>query len=198
MTHSINLRKFTNDNLISDLHDLVTRERELTTQILHYLKEIEERKLYLEMGFSSLFAFLTEEMGYSEGAAQRRIQAMRLIKDIPEIEKKIESGKISLSVASQVQGFIQRENKKRRENKSFKLNKSEKLELINRLEGTSARKCDEKLAKISPETALPKEKTRPITEDKTLIQFVADKKLMGKIEKLKCLMSHQNTEGGYN
>jgi hypothetical protein len=43
---------------------------------------------------------------YSEGQAGRRIQAMRLIKEIPEIEQKIESGALSLSNISQAQSFF--------------------------------------------------------------------------------------------
>ena len=139
-----------------------------------------------------MFAYLTEDLCYSEGAAQRRIQAMRLLKDLPEIEAKIETGEISLSVASQVQSYLKKEEKK------APLKKEEKLELINNLSGTSARECERQLIKLSPETAMPREKTRPITDEKTLIQFIADKELMKKIERLKELTSHQNPEGKYD
>ena len=193
-----NLRKTSDDCLISELKDLVKREREVLTQVLHYLKELEIRKLYLQRGFSSLFAYLTEELAYSEGAAQRRIQAMRLIKDLPEVEKKIESGELSLSVASQLQGFIQREDKKRSEQKTHKLNPIEKLELVQNLEGTSSRICEMKLAEISPETGIPKERTKILTHEKTLIQFTASQELMTKINRLKSLISHQNPEGRYD
>ena len=50
------------------------------------------------------------------------------------------------------------------------------------------------LATISPDLA-HKEKLRPISEDKTLVQFVADSKLMGKLERLKALTAHKNYEG---
>ena len=122
---------------------------------------------------------------------------MRLINDLPGVEKKIESGEISLSVASQVQSHIQRENKKRREEKSFKLSQTEKLDLVKQLEGTSARKCEAKLAEISPETGLPREKSRALTPEKTLIQFVADRDLVKKLQKLLALTSHQNPKGKY-
>lgn len=191
------LKKKNNDRLISDLKTLVANEREVLTQILHTIREVEARKLYLAKGFATLFAFMTQFLGYSESAAQRRIQAMRLIKDIPEVEVKIESGKMSLTVAAQVQSFIRRENQKRKEDKVQILEKSEKLDLIKRLEGTSTRDCERKLIEMAPETALPKEKTRPLTANKHLIQFVADIALMNKIERLKSLLSHQNPEGKY-
>ncbi len=191
------LHQLSNDSLITDLKDLVTQEREMLLEILQYLKEVENRQLYLKMGYPSLFAFLTESLGYSEGAAQRRIQAMRLMKELPEVGPKIESGEISLSVASQVQGFIQREDKKRKTEKTPLLKPTEKLQLLNQLEGTSSRECERQLVKISPEAAMPTEKTKPLSETKTMIQFVAGSDLMNKIQRLKSLTSHTNPEGKY-
>lgn len=184
----MNLKLKSNKVLVVEIKEKVANERELLIEILHYLLEIEERKIYLEMGYSSLFAFVTEELGYSEASAQRRIQAMRLIKDVPQVEEKLESGKLSLSVAAQIQGFIRKEE----------IPQSDKLELIEQLEGTSSRECEKKLIAIAPETSLPKEKTRIITEDKTMIQFIADKEMMKDIERLKFLLSHQNYQGRYD
>lgn len=191
------LKKKSDSELILDFKSLVAEERKTLTHILHHLREIEIRKLYLAKGFSSLFTFLTEEIGYSESAAQRRIQAMRLVKDIPEVEEKINEGKISLSVASQMQTFFKKEDQQRTKQKEPKLSPREKLRLVHQLEETSARQCEQKLAEISPESALPKEKTRPLTADKVYIQLTLDKTLLSKMEKLKSLLSHQNPEGSY-
>jgi len=188
------LKTKTDEVIIFELKEMVARERKLLTSILHYLKEVESRRLYLERGYPSLFVFVTEELGYSEGSAGRRIQAMRLIRDIPEVEEKIETGRISLTVASKVQNFLRAENKKRYEKDEEVLSVPEKLELINQLEGSSSRECEKKLIEISPETQIPKEKERPLTEDSTLIQFVADRELKYGIDKLKNLLSHQNQE----
>ncbi len=191
------LSQISNDLLITDLKDLVAQEREMLLEILRYLKEVENRQLYLKMSYPSLFTFLTEALSYSEGAAQRRIQAMRLMKALPEVEPKIESGEISLSVASQMQGFIQREDKKRKIEKAPLLRPTEKLKLLNQLEGTSSRECERQLVKISPEAAMPPEKTKPLSESKTLIQFVANSELLNKIQRLKSLTSYSNPEGKY-
>ncbi|MGK5084130.1 HNH endonuclease signature motif containing protein [Bdellovibrionota bacterium FG-1] len=63
--------------------------------------------------------------------------------------------------------------------------------------GTSMRECEKKLEEISPASALPPEKTRQLSQGKTLIQFSADAELMKKIEKLKGLLAHQNSDGSY-
>lgn len=193
----LNLRRLSNQNLIDDLKGLVSRERQLLTKLLHYLKEVEQRKLYAGRGYDSLFSFMREELGYSEAAADRRIKAMRLIVDLPEVEEKIATDTLSLTVASTVQRFIKKEEKKRREEKQAPLPKSEKLDLIRTLEGQSIRDCEKKLAQISPETALPKDKTRIITEEKVHISFTANQRLLRKINRLKILTYHQNPQGHY-
>src|SRR5262245_25099760 len=147
MEDQFQLKYKNNQVLVSELSCLVKQERELLTKILHYLKELDARKLYLKLGYSSLFSYVTEALGYSEAAAQRRIYAMRLIRDLPEVEDKIESGKISLSVASQMQSFFQKEAKSKKEQE--KLNKAQKLELINQLEGISSRNCEKVLAAMA-------------------------------------------------
>ena len=136
-----------------------------------------------------MFVFLTEEIGYSESTAYR------LIKDMPEVEEKLQKGKLSLTVASQFQDFIKKENKKRKRNRKPKLSTEEKGDLLAKIEGTSARKCQQKLVKISPELSLPQEKTKPLTPENTFYQFTANKKLHKNIERLKNLTSHQNPEG---
>jgi len=69
--------------------------------------------------------------------------------------------------------------------------------LVNQLEGTSARQCEEKLARLDPEVSLPKDRTKILTEEKVLIQFVASKGLMKKIKRIQELVSHQPKENRY-
>jgi len=191
------LPQVSNDHLISQLKSLVLREREMLLEILKYLREVEARQLHLKLGYPSLHAFMTQHLAYSEGAAGRRILAMRLMKSLPEVAPKIQKGELSLSVASQVQGFIQREEKQRKITKHEPLKPLEKLNLLTQLQGTSSRECERRLVQLAPETGLPNEKTRPLSEEKSLIQFVAGRELIQKLEKLKSLTSHSNPEGKY-
>ena len=189
------LKNKNDQKLIHDTKTLVAQERQVLSDFLHHLREIDIRKLYLKRGYPSLFAFMTQELGYGESAAGRRIQAMRLIKDIPEIEEKMKSGKISLSVAAQMQGFFRQENQKRKVECRDPISPKEKLELVSQLAGTSSRQCEQKLAQIAPERILPQEKIRPLNPEKTQIQFLANVDLMNKIQRLIELTSHQNPGG---
>src|SRR5579863_1786593 len=97
------LQNLSDHALLEKTRSLVKEEREITARILHHLREVERRKLFSDLGYPSLFAYAMGDLHYSESSAQRRISAMRLLKEIPELEGKIASGSLSLSVISQAQ-----------------------------------------------------------------------------------------------
>ena len=105
------IQKLNNRDLLSRTKALTQKERAVHIQVLRHLREIESRKLYFSEGCSSLFDYAVRELGYSEGAASRRIKAMKLCRDLPPAEKKLQSGKLSLSGACQLQSFFERQKK---------------------------------------------------------------------------------------
>jgi hypothetical protein len=78
------------------------------------------------MGYSSLFAYLTELHGYSAASAQRRIDGARLLIELPEISGLIETGKINLTQVSLLQQYS-REAKRVNQNKISSETKKEVL-----------------------------------------------------------------------
>ena len=117
------------NSVVNQLKILIKEERKITSEILRHLRTVEAQKIFATLGYSSLFEFCTKELGYSEGAAQRRISAMRLVKSLPEAEEKIVSGAISLSVASQVQSFL-----RKKKSLSKPLNRQQEIDLLEKLE----------------------------------------------------------------
>ena len=63
---------------IGEIVGVGSAEQRLTGHLLAHLVELEERKLHLELGFSSLFAYCVEGLGMSEGTAGRRVTAARM------------------------------------------------------------------------------------------------------------------------
>lgn len=53
------LKNISNQDLMSRLDKLVRTERKLTHAILVHINEVESRRLYAEMGFDSMFKYLT-------------------------------------------------------------------------------------------------------------------------------------------
>jgi hypothetical protein len=177
-------------NILVKTENLVREERRITTEILECLHQIESKMIYAEMAYSSLYEFCVKHLKYSEGSAHRRISAMRLLKGLPikiqqETALKIESGILSVSNLSVVNGFIKTERKVA--GKSYSV--SERLSLIHTIENKSKLEVEKQLAAIQPKI-IPQESKRVLTKSLTEIKFVADESLLKKLERVQQVSGH--------
>ena len=180
-----NIRALTSEELVSNTQNLVAQERRVGLEVLNHLREIDARKLYLERGFPSLFEMCVKEFGYSAGAAQRRIEAMRLTRDVPEVKCKIESGAVSLSTAASIQSFLRHERKLERP-----YSRTEKLELIAACENKSTREVEREIASRNP-TFSRREIVRENGDGTSRISISVSEELRSSLDRLVELMSHK-------
>jgi 5-methylcytosine-specific restriction endonuclease McrA len=108
----MNLSQISDQVLLLNAKALASQERDVVTKILHHLREIETRRLFCDLKYQSLFDYAVHELKYSEGQASRRIQAMRAMVAVPEIESKMASGELSVSNAAMVQTAFIKSGKK--------------------------------------------------------------------------------------
>jgi hypothetical protein len=175
------LSKLTSAELIAKTQSLVTEERRITLELIDALREIERRMIFAELGYGSLYEFATRHLGLSEGSAQRRIQAMRLIRDIPDARDKLEAGELSLSNAAKVQTFWRDERLRGRTH--------DKAAIITQVSGLSQRDCERKLHEISPR-AVPDESVRIVSPTERELRIVVDEALYQKLERIRGLLAH--------
>ena len=187
------LKDFADHDLLTEIREKSKAEQKLTLYVVELIKEVSRRKLFLSLGFGSLFDFVTKDLGFEPASAMRRIQAARLVSEIPEVQEKLESGSLSLSVASQAQTFFRKEEQRL----GAKMSVDQKTEILSQLENKSAREAERALVKISPMSVQVFEKQRALSEDLTEIKLVIDKDLKAKLDELMHLMSHQNPEQSY-
>ncbi|HEX6463259.1 MAG TPA: hypothetical protein VFZ98_02350, partial [Vicinamibacterales bacterium] len=69
--------------LLETVHCLAARERAAIAELIAAIAEIDARRLYLGLGYSSMFAFCTARLRLSESAAYARIEAGRLAVRFP-------------------------------------------------------------------------------------------------------------------
>lgn len=133
----------------------------------------------------SLFEYAVQELRYSQGAAYRRISSMRLLKEIPEIEEKLERGTISLSTLSRAQSFFRQE-------KGHTITRADKVELLKVLENKSAREVKRELVQrcSQPEKLVP-EKLRPVSNTHTELKILVEADFLNDLEELKNLLAHR-------
>jgi len=93
-----NLSGLSNAALLGGLSRLVGSGRRLLAEVIAHLAEVEERRLHLDSGYGSMFAYCVSRLGLSEDEACRRIEAARIARRHPAIYPLLASGQLSLSV----------------------------------------------------------------------------------------------------
>ncbi|MBK9293452.1 MAG: HNH endonuclease [Oligoflexia bacterium] len=69
----LKIAKFSNDELLNKTKLLVKEETHKTLEVLHHLREVERRRLYLKISYPSLFEYCVHELKCSHSAAFRRV-----------------------------------------------------------------------------------------------------------------------------
>lgn len=94
---SCSLSRLADDELLRQLDSVVATQRQQLARLLLLLGEIEERRLHLSRGYSSLFDFCTAALRFSDGEAFRRIAAARLARRFPVVLGQVARGEIHLT-----------------------------------------------------------------------------------------------------
>ena len=183
----MNLSNLTDAHLLSQAEKAAAQERLSLTNVLHHLREIERRRLFSSVRCTSLFDYAIKRLGYSEDEAARRISAMRLLKALPQIENKIQQGKVSLTTLNMAQTLF------RQESKTNCFSDEKKIAVLEKLENKSTREAAKVLQDYSSVPPQPKpEKMRLLSEDKIEVYFVISPETEAKIQKLRGLLAHSN------
>src|SRR5262245_7559670 len=91
------LTHLTDGALLRDLTALVVRDRSITALLLAQLAEVDARKLYLPAGYPSMHVYCVQELGLSEDAVLKRIQAARICRQFPALFSSVAEGRLHLS-----------------------------------------------------------------------------------------------------
>jgi hypothetical protein len=183
---SMNLAHIKDDELINKTKQLNETIRKDTTELLHYLAEVEKRRLFAREGCDSLFSFCKRVLKCSDGQAGRRVNAARVLAAMPEIKEHIDTGELSLTAVSQAQNFFKREPQSR----------AKKIEILKELKNTSTREGEKILFSHSklpaPEV---KESVKVVSATISEIKFAADDEFLEDLKRLKEIWSHEIPQG---
>jgi hypothetical protein len=98
------------DQLLAALSGLVRRENDSLSDLLAHLAELDERGLCIALGYSSLFAYCTEALGFCKSSAGRRIAAARVCREYPETFSRVANGELQLSVLCALRPHLNAQN----------------------------------------------------------------------------------------
>ena len=175
--------------IVEKLKQLVASERKITAEIIEHIQEVDRKKIYVQMGYPTLFSFLTENIGYSAASAQRRIEAARLLNEVPEVKEDIKSGSLNLSQVALVAQSIRQ---KQKEMPEVKIKAEDKKVLLLSIKNQNF----ENSQKIISQTLDLEIKTfdrKVVQKDESVrMEVTFSKEQMQAFNKVKSLISHIN------
>jgi hypothetical protein len=182
MRKNMDLSQDSDEKLLSNVAKLAGSHRELTAKLVVHLAEIEERRLHLVAGYSSMFDFCQQKLGLSEGEAFRRILAARLARRFPRVCSLLASGNVNLSTLELLREHLTKENH---------------AELFAAVAGKSKLEVQMILAARFPRPDRPSRICRhaniePLSEARFKVEFTASDALREKLELCRDLLSHAN------
>jgi hypothetical protein len=175
----------TNAELESKLDRLVQTERTTTREILALIREAEERRIPHLRGFKSTHEWLIKQYRYSGSAANRRVQAARLLRAVPEVEGKLAKGDLNLTTLTKVQSAITREEKRSGE----KMGALAKQEILGRVEGKTEDAAEKVLVTLFPEEA-KRESLRQVNGEEARLSVLLSTEAIEALKVARDLLSH--------
>ncbi|MBY0369403.1 HNH endonuclease [bacterium] len=143
--------------------------------IIALLVPIEKTKGYLDLGYSSLYAFCIGDFKLSDYQACNFIAIARKSESVPELKLAVEQDQITLTNAGKIAPLLTQENKELWLPKAAELPKA-KLEM--------------EIKKAFPEKAV-RETIRPVAENRLEIKFGASAEFQRKLARTKEILSNQ-------
>ncbi|XGC79891.1 HNH endonuclease [Bdellovibrio bacteriovorus] len=189
----MDFKNISNFELSQRLEKLVRTERRITHLILLHINEVESRRLYAEAGYDGMFAYLTKCLGYSESSAYRRLQSARLLKQIPSVAEKLESGALNLSQLTQVQKCLREEKKSTGTNS---LEKTEKILL--EIEHKNTFETQKVLAGGFDHPVQLIETIKPQADESVRLEITLTPNEFSELQKAKELLSHICPHGSWS
>ena len=96
--------------LLRELASKVAQERTGMAEMLALIGEVDARRLYAPVGYSSMHAFLVKELRFSDDAAFKRIQAARAARRFPALFAAIADGRLHLTGVCLLAPHLNNEN----------------------------------------------------------------------------------------
>lgn len=150
-----------------------------------FLSFIDRRRLYADYKQPGLLELVMTELGYPRDQALRRIQAMRMMRDNPIVEKKIEKGELNLTTIGIVQTLFSNEK-----NEGKPLSAEEKREVIEKVCGKSTREAQKIVLSLCSTPPKLNDKLKMIAPDLYEMTTTIDEETTQILAKLKGLLAH--------
>ncbi len=134
------LESMKGDELLRRLDDLVNKSRCVEADVVAHIAVVDERKLYVKKGFSSMFTYCTKVLHFSEAVTNLRIHVARASRKHPVLLEMLGDGRLHLTAIAKLAPHLTEANIKT---------------FLNRAVHKSKREIEELVAELSPKPDVP-------------------------------------------
>ena len=145
------------------------------SSLIDILQLIDERRIFSNLGYTSLFDYSVRALKLSESTASNFITVARKSKIIPELKMAISAGDITVSKARKITSVLTPENQ---------------AHWIGLAKTLPKQKLEKEIAKVMPETLTP-ERSRYVSETRIELKMGVSEKLMEKLKRSQNLVSQK-------
>ena len=156
---------------------LAKEYRRSEADLIDILEQVDAKKVFIEMGCSSLFQYTITKLGLSESVAYNLIAVMRKAKEVPNLKTEIRSGKITLSNARKIAPVLNSENQS---------------EWLMKASSLSQRQLEKEIVKVRPQNATP-ERASYVTESRIKLELGLFEKDLLKLRRAQDLLSQKTS-----
>jgi hypothetical protein len=190
-------------DLETELGRLLASSSRTEARIIAHLAAVEERRLHLEAGSSSLFDYCCRRLGLSENEAFHRITAARLARRFTAIFGLIERRTLHLTAVCLLRDYLTPENHRELLEEASGKTKLQVQEMLARRfprpdVASTIRKLPSRRAQVQVASAAqPRREAviEPLSAQRYRIQLNASAQLKRKLEHAVDLLSHSNPSG---
>jgi hypothetical protein len=184
---TMNLKNLSDQELMAETKAYVKQESALLLTILHHIKEIDRRRLYADYKQPGLLGLIMKEFGYPRDQAIRRIQAMRMLRELPQIEPMLETGELNLTHVGIAQILFSHEKK---EGKPIAPQK--KMAILTQVAGKTTREAQKIIFSHSTSPVKFKEVIKMVGADTFEVTFRTNEATVKTLEELRGMLAHSH------
>jgi hypothetical protein len=142
-------------------------------ELIEVLQLVDQHKIFIGKGYSSLFAYVVQSLGLSESIAYNLITVSRKAKEIPELKEAIQSGVVTLSNARRITSVLTVSNKN---------------EWLEKAAVLSYRQLEKEIVKVRP-MEVTQEKVTYVTESRVQVTLGLSEVDILKLRRVQDLLS---------
>jgi len=168
------------DQLLTHAAELAAHERSATAALIAALAEVGARRLYLPLGYSSLYKYCVHVLHLSPDAAWDRIEVARATSKFPSILERLADGSISLSALRLLLPSLTPENHE---------------QLLDMARHKSKREVWAMVAALRPHSVPYRTVITPVSGEEFRIQVTVSRETHDKFQRAQDLLRHAVPDG---